>query len=417
VNRYRRSRVLAGVLAWGAIVAIVGAAFLPADGAARETAREVSRYLTSSPRRVEAVLPAGVRLAAGDPVFVDDPDLYLVRVGRVGEVRAGDGEAIALLLVYPEHAGALREGATATAHTVPSTAAWVVRTLVPPERARAIREEAARFLEAEGKAIGDALWPEVRLALLDLLALYREEVPAVLKRHSARIQALAKRHREGVIEEELVPVVEEVVLARARERFRPLLEEAGVELWKALPIWSLGVKYLWEKVPGTPDEQVRKRFEKYLKSDAEPIIRKHAPQAVRIAGEVLRESLKDERVKAAIAEVAETIASDPETGAILRDLLRDLFLENERLPEVLDRRWKAGLGAAVAEAARRFEPLVRRVADSIALTPDRKSINPRLARVLRARVMRKDTRWVLLTAGDGGPIADGARIPGSVGLE
>jgi len=74
-----------------------------------------------------------------------------------------------------------------------------------------------------------------------------------------------------------------------------ILDEAGEELWDALPIWSLGVKYVWEKVPLTPEEQVKRRFEEYLKKDAAPILKKHAPAALKLAGEVLRESLEDKR--------------------------------------------------------------------------------------------------------------------------
>jgi hypothetical protein len=326
-------------------------------------------------------------------------------------------ELSASVTVFPERPGLLTEGTTMTAFTAPSSARWVVKTLLPKERMQRIVALTREFVGAEGRRIADTLWPQVRLGLLDLLELYETQLPAALRARAERIRALAGKHRDGVVAEKLVPAVEEVVLVRAEARFRPFLEEVGRELWKKLPIWSLGARYVWEGVPGTREGQVKSRFEEYLKKEAIPVLRKHAPEAMRLAREVLKESLADERLREALATVASEIASDPEVTALLRELAGELVVENEQLRKVLRKRWEAGLGEAASAASARFEPLIRQIVDLIALTGDRRAINPRLARVLRTRLLRKDRRWILLSPGSGAPLADPVEIRGTTGRE
>ena len=207
------------------------------------------------------------------------------------------------------------------------------------------------------------------------------------------------------------------MLVKAEERFRPFLEEIGQELWKKLPIWSLGARYFWEGVPGTKEGQVKSKFEQYMKDEAMPVLRAHTPEAVALARLVLKESLDDPRLREALGTVLKEVSTDPETAELLRDLATELVVKNEALREVLKKRWDEGLGEAARTASERLERVVKRIVDSIALTEDRKAINPRLARVLRTRLLKKDRRWVLLTPGDGPALAGPVSMEGELGLE
>jgi hypothetical protein len=413
----RALRIVLGILVWVGVFALVFSITVPKDGAAHEPTVRLLRFAVAGPQTATISFPAGTDLQQNDPVFVVDPTRYLEKVGLVRDVRTEGDRVIAVLTVFPEQPGLLTEGTTATAFVAPWSAAWVVKTLVPKERLDQIGELAREFLRAEGDRIADTLWPQIRLGLLDLLELYERQLPAALKARAGAIQALAKKHRDGIVAEELVPAIQEVVLVKAEERFRPFLEEVGREMWRKLPIWSLGARYVWEGVPGTREGQVKSKFEAYLKDEALPILRSHAPEATRIAREVLQESLDDPRLRDALKKVASEVSSDPETTALFRDLAGELVVENEQLRTVLKKRWEAGLGEAASAASSRLEPLVKKVVDSIALTGDRREINPRLARVLRARLLKKDRRWILLTPGEGPALADPVRIEGGSGRE
>lgn len=399
-------RVAIGGVIWAAGILFVLSITVPPDGAAHDPAARLVDFAVSGPRVVTVNFPPGAELEQNDPVFVVDAERYLLPAGLVRTVTPrADGVTVELTL-FPESPDLLREGVTFTAFLAPWTAGWVMKTLLPKERLDEILWLVNETVREEGKRIADTLWPQVRLALLDVLELYQEQLPAALAAREDRIRALVSKHRSGVVAEAFVPAVEEVVLVKAEEQFRPFLEDVGQELWKELPIWSLGARWVWEGVPGTKEGQVQSKFEQYLKEDAMPILRKRAPEAMAIARQVLKDSIEDPRLKEAIATVAREVAGDPETTALFRDLAEELVVKNQRLREVLAKRWEAGLGEAVKEASSRLESVTKRTVDAIALTKDRQSINPRLARVLRTRLLRKDRRWVLMTPGEG-PVLEG----------
>jgi hypothetical protein len=408
------SRVALGAAVWGGLVLFVAYAVLAPTGPAKAPADKLLRYATESPRRLTVGFPRGTDLLEGDPVFIRDPEKFLLRIGRIESVGTDAGGLLAHLSIYPEHAGVLLEGSGAQAFEVSVGGPWVVSTLLPPERLRSIREATATFFEREGAEFREALWPELKKALVDVIALYEEELPHALAGRSEQWKSIYDRHREGVIREKLVPALEEVALPLLKEEFGPFLEEVGMELWCELPIWSLGIRYVLERVPGTEEDQVEKKFNEYLEARASPILKKHAPEAMRIGGTVLKETLTAPQVREALAEVARALSEDPELSALLRELADELILENERLGELVKERWETGLKAAVLDAAKKLDPLTKEVVNSIVLNEERNGINPRLAQVLRTAVFRKDGRWVLLLPGDGAPLADGGRITGSI---
>jgi hypothetical protein len=407
-------RAVIGLGLWALLLGVVGTTLLSPSGRARSPAERVVRYAFESPRRIVVVFPVGAKVKIGDPVLVDDPEDYLVQVGRVESVETSIEAVTVHLVVHPERGDLLHEGLEASVFGVPSTAAWVAKTLVPPERLRQIRDMAAKFVTKEGDSIRDQLWPEVKKGLLEALAVLEEDLPGALRRQGPRWEAFFVRHRDGVVREKLVPVLQDRCLTRATERFDPLVRKVGKEMWKALPVWSLGWKAVWQEVPYTNDDLVRRRFEKFLREDAGPILSRHSEEAGRLAREVIAECLADEELRSALGTVLKTVTADPELGTLLKDLVNDLVVRNEKLAAVVRNRWESGLRDAVTAATARFEPLVREAFDSIVLDPESKGINPRLARVVRTRVLMKDGRWILLSAGEGEPLEDGARIAGTV---
>jgi hypothetical protein len=407
-------RLLAGLALWAALLGVAAYGVLSPDGPAREPATRALRYLGESPREVVALFPPGSDVRVGDPVLHPHPDAFLVQIGRVVRVDQTEEGITATLLVHPEHGDLLRGGSQAALFDVPSGAAWIVRTLLPPERQREIREMAVAFLEEHGRSIWDDLWPEVRLGVEDVLAHLERELPAALAARAPRWQALLERHRDGVLRETLGPVLRDECLVVAREKLEPLVRVVGRELWDALPVWSLGWKYVWQRVPFTERGRMEARFQTYLQEDAGPILASHADEAGRILGEILEECWSRPGVREALAAVFRYVSHDPELAALARETLDDALLRNERLRDLLRERWENGLRDAVSAAARRFEPLVDRAFNSVVLDESRKGINPRLSRVVRSRVLMKDGRWVLLEEGDGPPLPDGGRIAGAI---
>jgi hypothetical protein len=415
VARATALRIVLGAACWIAVGAGLWFLLLAPSGAARRPAERLARFAVSRARTVEILLPTGSDLRAGDPVFVDDPVDLLRPVGTVEAVFAAEGGAAARLAVWPEEAGLLREGAFARALTVPETAAWVVSTLLPAPQRDVLLMLARDRLRAEGANLRAILWPPVREGLVELIGLLEEEIPRALAARAPEWEGVLARYRDGVFRDELLPVLREVVLPVAREKFGPLLDEVGGELWAALPKWSLGARYLWESSGLGEEGLVRERFHEFLEKKAEPIVAAHGVEIARLSAEVVREAFREPRVREALSTSARAALADPELGALFAALVNDLVFTNDRLADLARRRWEGGLAVAASEAFARLEPLVREAVDSIVLDSSRTGINPRLVRVLRARVFRKDGRFVLLTPGTGATLPDGARLPAGEG--
>jgi len=407
-----RPRVAIGAAVWGGLIIFCAFAVFSPQGAAHVPADKLLRYLAESTRTITVRFPEGTRLERGDPVFIRHPEKFLLRIGRVEEVQR-DAALLARVSIYPEHSDVLRAETRAESFVVRVGATWVMETILPPERLQAIREKAALFFEREGVALREALWPELRQALLDVISMYEQELPKALAARSEEWRAIYERHRDGAVKKHLAPALREVVLPLAEEQLGPFLTSVGREMWEELPIWSLGIRYVLERVPGTKEDQVSEKFKTYLETRAVPILKKHTPEALRIAGNIVKETMADPRVRAALGRVARELAADEELSALLKETANDLVLENEELAGIVEERWKSGLKAAVLNAARRLDPLVRQVVNGIVLNESRDGINPRLAQVLRTAVFRKDGRWILLTPGPGELLPDGAVLKGN----
>jgi hypothetical protein len=317
--------------------------------------------------------------------------------------------------VFPEDARRFRSGVQADYFTVPGSAAWIVNTLIPAERVQHIRSLWKEFYLAERDAIAQTLWPVVKESLQEILAFYETEFPRVIHDNRPELDDLVARHRQGAFERDFMPSVRAVVWDFAQKRFEPMLTEVGRELWDRLPVWGLTWRYLYENVPFTRDDHVTERFNRFLTNDALPLMRARSGEVLKLVGEIFRDTVRDPRVAQSLKKVVGEVASDPDTAALIKKLSAELLLKNDRLRALVRERWeKKGLKEAVSAVGNRFEPLVHDAVNSIVLSEDGLKMHPRLSRVLRSRVLKKDGAWVLLAAGGEGRLEPGAVISGRI---
>ncbi|MBN2492021.1 MAG: hypothetical protein JXQ29_14335 [Planctomycetes bacterium] len=413
-------RIAIGALIWLGVLGGGGTALLALrDHPVLAPAQRLIRYLRTDPVTFTVTLPGAIEPAATTHALVRDPEHFLRRVGSVRHAERCAGQTRLEVEIFPEEAARLGSGVDATYFTVPGSAAWIVRTLVPRERLQQIRALWATYYAAEREEIVDTLWPVVKESLEEVLRFYEAELPRVLRAHREDLDALVARHDDGAFDRELMPAVRAVAWERVRVRFSPLLEEVGRELWDRLPVWGLGWRYAYEQLPFTRDDHVSTRFNEFLEEDALPLLAARTERVVRLLGEVLRDTASDSLVVEAMKHVAAEVAADPATAELARDLWFELVLRNDRLKALIRARWEVkGMKQAVASVADRLEPLIREVINAIVLSADGQTLSPRLAQVLRARVLKKDGAWLLLEPGEAGargaPLARGAEIPGRV---
>lgn len=407
-------RTTVGIAIWAALIG--GGVWAATAGPAARPLERLSAFVSAPAHRVTVVLPARPDAEVGGLVMTPDADRFLRRVGRIAATRS-DGDGLALDLdLYPDAVARWPHAIDATFVTVPATAEWIVRTLLPPERVASIRDRWQTFYDAERAAIAESLWPVVRASLEELLHFYEREIPRVVSNHADGFRRLVDTHRGGAFEKQLMPAVQEVAWRVGQREFAPLLGEIGRDLWARLPVMGLGVRYAFEFVPFVEEGQVAERFKRYLDEDAMPILRARSAEIVAVLGVVARETMRDDRVVAAFRAMVGEVLEDPEFYRLLRDVAADLTVRNERLQELLREQWRErGLREAVEQVTTKLEPLIKEVVNSIALSPDGKRINARLNQVLRSRVLKKDVAWVLLEPRDvGEPPAAGSSIVGRI---
>ena len=106
-------------------------------------------------------------------------------------------------------------------------------------------------------------------------------------------------------------------------------------------------------------------------------------------------------VRNELAAVAIGIATDPEAHRVVREILKETLVENDRLQEVWSSIWSsAEARRALNLASDRLEPVVRSIGDDLFGTQE-EGINPDFARVLRNQILGKDRRWIVAERIDG----------------
>ena len=109
------------------------------------------------------------------------------------------------------------------------------------------------------------------------------------------------------------------------------------------------------------------------------------------------------------ADVAAEIIADPQTQKIVREVLTETLIKNERLREVWSSVWSTDEARdALDLAGDRLEPVVRSIGDEL-FGSEEQGINPNFARVLRNQILRKDRRWIVARRGDAAGGGDSAR--------
>ena len=409
-------RIIIGLSIWLLLLGGGGATLvLHRNDPGLEPGRRLLRFLREEAVSVTVELAGTVDVKAGTHVLIRDPDLFLRRVGSVTRVEGGGEKTRLSLEIYPEHGALLTPDALVTYFTVPGTASWIVNTLIPRDRVQKIQTLWEDFYARERVEIMASLWPAVKESLQEIFRFYEKEIPQVIQNNRPELDALIEKHRRGAYDREFMPAVQDVVWNLARERFAPLLEEVGRDLWQRLPVWGLSWRYMYEYVPFTSEEHVSRRFRDFLDKDAVPLMKSRTRDVVSLLGGIVKDTFRDPRVTASLKILVREVSEDPQVFHMFKKLTSELILKNDRLLVLVRKRWEEkGLKNIVSSVGARFEPLVRDAVNSIVLDEDGKSLHPRLAQVLRSRVLKKDRAWVLMEPGTGPPLGPGSVIQGRI---
>ena len=389
MSRRRKNLWLGGAI-WS--VALIGLATLAWAKSASigPPAARLGQYVFSRPERVEVELSGW--LLKGDPVR--DPEWgYVGRVAAIeGDLAAqGRGPYRATLEIDPEVS--LPPGARFAVRTAEGDWAWIMATLLPPEKRAMVIRELEIFARDHRGEIEDLVRPIADDVIARATRVLEANLAEAVKARETQIQALMATHRE-LIREDLVPVLKKELGPMAKEKADPILREIGRELWDELPMWSLGWNAFVDALPGTSKQRVDRWWREFVEQKAIPILAAHEQDLLKALEELIEQGARSPEVRRALSKATRRLIKDERFQKLARGILEDALLTRFDVTAFVE---EVVSDPAHQQRMRRLldrlEPVLRRVGRRLTTDGDGR-IDPNLARVLRRTILRKDQRWV-----------------------
>lgn len=415
----RTRRLVLGMVLWLGAIALGGylaAPALDAEAPAGRWARDLLNYLTraSTPQRFELDRPQTI--AVGDPLFIFGKE-GLIQVGEVSALIGPEGVVAARkaevglveVRLYPGVAPP-RQGDRITYHTAETSLAWVVKTLLTPERKKAIVRELEQVLQAHREEMVAALRPIIEAAVRDALHVVAADLPPAVRQRREQFARLAGRYQHELVEQELLPLVNEVIWPIVQRRAEPAVRDLGRELWARVSLWAFTWRAFVDKLPWTDGTLVEEEFQRFVRDEAVPILRRRIPRLVEVVRDILQDVAANPRVRSEANENINRLIDDPELAGLVEEIFVEVVVTNPRLHDTLRQRWESPeTQQALAQVGRHWEPALRRIGDLLFGTPST-GITPEFAAVLRNQILHKDRRWFLW---EPTAVPTGGRAPGS----
>ncbi len=227
-----------------------------------------------------------------------------------------------------------------------------------------------------------------------------------------------------LVEQELIPLVQDEIWPIVQREATPLALQIGEDLWQKASIWRFGWRMVYDQSPLPQRNLVQKEFRRFLDNHGKPVIRSYLPDMLNVQQEIFRRISENTQVRLVVSQMLTDVVRDPEFQQLVTDVMRDVFVDNQRLTVTLERSWNSEEAKRALEITNaRLEPTVTRIGQTLFGAPDT-SITPRIFHVLRNRILFKDDRWLVLhlvgtrhdAGGDGSPSRFSA-IPGQTGTE
>ena len=360
------------------------------DGRVTSTASEVVRFVSEGGQLIEREDPLG-RLIPGDPVFLAEETGDFRQVGRIAERE----EASNRVTVMWYEANIQSDACQMFQHHSTGRLSEVVEIMMPEEKRRRIREQMTLAMSRHGDEISNSFVPLVRETLKQSLPVIEDEFQAAVARHRDEIDQVAKRWNDEVVEKRLIPLAQREILPIVQKHGQPAAEEIGREIWNRASLWRFGWRAIYDKTPLPKKDLVQEEWQRFVSNEALPVVEAHMDEIVIAIQRTMQDIAANKAIRRELGAVTDEIVSDPESRRLLQSILRETFVDNERLQAVWKSVWSSPEAEAAFEVAgSRLEPVVRGIGDEI-FGSEETGIDPNFARVLRSQILHKDRRWVI----------------------
>ncbi len=390
----KKIHLILGILFWGVVVTCALVTARPRQGETTSDHISLVRYFAGPSESLE-VQDATLRLRRHDPVFFQEPGGNWRQVGHVSRGHGGSSaETIQLDWYAPDVSP---QQCQLTFYRNTGRLEEVVATMLPPHKRRQIQDRLAKVMTAHGEELSAAFVPLVQKTLQQSLPVIEDEFRSATDRHRGDIDHLAERWNNEVVSKRLIPLARREILPVVREHGEPVAEKIGKELWDRASIWRFGWRAVYDKTPLPQRNLVQGEWDRFVEREAVPVFEAHMDDIVVVVQRILTDVAANQKVRHELADVADSLSTDPEARRLVRKILQETLIENQRLRSVWTQVWTSDEAQrALQMAGDRLEPVVRQIGDDLFGTQET-GINPDFARVLRNQILGKDRQWIVAT--------------------
>lgn len=358
----------------------------------------IKNYLFGGTEEVPVSAPAG-QLRAHDPIFLQRQDGSWTQVGFVktaaGLSTASDIASPSAVLTW-HSANIDPQSCKYYLHRNRGRLEDVIATMLPPETRSKIQARLAATMKEHGQELSNAFVPLVQDSMKRSLPIIEAEFRLSVKRHRGEIEALGDRWNDEVVSERLVPLARREIVPIVRKHGEPTAEEIGRELWDRASIWSFGWRAAYDGLPLLPKKDlVREEWTRFVEDEAVPVFEEHMDDIVTSIQRIVADVAANPNVRKELTDVAVVIANDPEAKKLVRQILKESLVDNQRLKDSWKEVWRSDEARQALDlAADRLEPVIRKIGDDL-IGSRELGINPNFARVLRSQILGKDRQWIV----------------------
>ncbi len=413
ISAHRARALVWAVVGWLLWRAAIQPQAVSADGK-NTPMQDLVDFATGKTSAARLETAEAIEMEVGDPIFV----VQRGAVRRIGEIRSlrdpetgkptHRADATAAEAIFYSSAPELPEGAKLAYYDSGRTMEWVLETMLPDQKRAEVALLIKRAYAQHHEEILNALLPLVRKSLSDAFVVVERDLPASIKRHSGRIEELGRKYQKNIVEEKITPLVKQEVWPIVQRHARPMAEEVGAELWTKLPKWGLAWRKGVDYVPFTSGNRMEGHLKKYIDEQALPTFEDRAGDFVHVVQEIMKDVGRNEQFRKVMRDSLAQMIDDPELRQVMWDIVREVIIDNPALGHAIAKTWtgpeaKEALDLAVS----RVEPTINQLGHVLFGTREG-GFTPEFARVLRAKILRKDRRWfVLVLPTDAPPDANG----------
>ncbi len=404
----RETNMIIGLLIWLGLLA--GGIMLIQRTSAKAPGgiQRLVHYVSSERFDVDVQLESAQPIAVGDLVFLEDQSHYapIGFVSRVGNKESKTRDvlttATARITFYGD-APQFTEHDQLKYHLPSEDMAWVMETMFPPAKREEITKLILEAYARDREAIIDAMRPIVAKSLSDATAIVREDLQAAFAKREEQIKQIGIRYQHELVEEQLVPLVRDEIWPIIQEESQPLAEQIGQEVWKEISLFRFGWRYIYDRSVGPEQSLTERELNRFLERKVQPILENHFQEMVEVQNAIVAKVSRNERVRETFTLAVRKIASDPEIQHLIHEIFQEVLINNERLRVSLEQNWNSPAAlAAVRITKDRLEPTITGI--GVALFGSTSTeITPEFARVLRHRILHKDSRWFTLRVSNPDP--------------